>query len=100
MRTLRSINRFFPSSKACNHCLNVIDSLPLDLRRWDCPSCGTKNINRDINASKNIRDKGLRILFSSGTGKTVNGSSVRQRRGRKSRIVATADEVGSCSYNL
>ncbi|MGK7874845.1 MAG: zinc ribbon domain-containing protein [Xenococcaceae cyanobacterium] len=22
-----------------------------------CPSCGTKNIDRDINAAKNIRDR-------------------------------------------
>jgi putative transposase len=22
------IDRFFPSSKTCNHCLNVVDSLP------------------------------------------------------------------------
>ena len=35
------IDRFFPSSKTCNHCLNVVDSLPLDLRTWDCPSCQT-----------------------------------------------------------
>jgi putative transposase len=94
------IDRFFPSSKTCNHCLNVVDSLPLDLRSWDCPSCGTKSIDRDINAAKNCRDEGIRILFSSGTGETANGSSVRRHRGRKSTVVATADEVGSHSYNL
>jgi putative transposase len=94
------IDRFFPSSKTCNHCLNVVDSLPLDIRSWDCPSCKTKNLDRDINAAKNIRDEGLRILFSSGTGETANGGSVRRRRGRKSTVVAAADEVGSCSYNL
>ena len=106
------IDRFFPSSKTCNHCLNVVDSLALDIRSWDCPSCGTKNIDRDINAALNIRDEGLRISFSSGTGETANGGSVRPRRGRKSTVldavahggfpqdrsaslVATADEVGS-----
>ncbi|HHP7231670.1 MAG TPA: RNA-guided endonuclease InsQ/TnpB family protein [Xenococcaceae cyanobacterium] len=89
------IDRFFPSSKTCNHCLNVVDSLPLDIRTWDCPSCHTKGIDRDLNAAKNCRDEGLRILFSSGTGETANGGNVRQRRGRKSTVVAVADEVGS-----
>ncbi len=89
------IDRFFPSSKTCNHCLNVVDSLPLDIRTWDCPSCGTKSIDRDINAARNCRDEGLRILFSSGTGETANGGSVRPRRGRKSTVVATAGEFGS-----
>ncbi len=93
------IDRFFPSSKTCNHCLTVVDSLPLDLRTWDCPSCGTKNIDRDINAAKNIRDEGLRIL-SCGTRDTANGGSVRPRRGRKSTVVATANEVGSHARNL
>ncbi len=60
------IDRFFPSSKTCHHCLNVVDSLPLDIRVWTCDSCGTKH-DRDINASINIRDEGLRII-SSGTG--------------------------------
>ena len=91
------IDRFFPSSKTCNHCLNVVDSLPLDIRSWDCPSCGTQNIDRDVNAARNCRDEGLRILFSSGTGETAKGGSVRPRRGRKSTVVATADEFGSPS---
>jgi len=88
------IDRFFPSSKTCNHCLNVVDSLPLDIRTWDCPSCNTKDIDRDINAAKNCRDEGIRIL-SSGAGETANGGNVRQRRGRKSTVVAVADEFGS-----
>ena len=81
------IDRFFPSSKTCNHCLNVVDSLPLDIRTWDCSSCGTKGIDRDINAARNCRDEGLRILFSSGTGETAKGGSVRPRRGRKSTVL-------------
>lgn len=89
------IDRFFPSSKTCNHCLNVVKSLPLNIRTWDCPSCGTKDIDRDINAAKNCRDEGLRILFSSGTGETANGGNVRQCRGRKSTVIAVADKFGS-----
>jgi len=84
------VDRFFPSSKTCNHCLNVVDSLPLDIRQWECPSCKTKH-DRDINASKNIRDEGLRILalsvvegLASGTGVSAYCPDVRRdSRGRK-----------------
>ena len=105
------IDRFFPSSKTCNNCLNVVRGLPLDIRTWDCPSCHTKGIDRDINAAKNCRDEGIRIL-SSGTGETAKGGNVRRHRGRKSTVldavahggnpqdrsaslVAVADEFGS-----
>lgn len=73
------IDRFFPSSKTCNHCLNVVDNLSLDVRQWECPRCNTKH-DRDINASKNIRDEGLRIL-ASGTGVTAYCPDVRPSRG-------------------
>ncbi len=76
------IERFFPSSKTCHHCLNVVDSLPLDIRVWTCDSCGTKH-DRDINASINIRDEGMRII-SSGTGDKAYCPDVRRdSRGRK-----------------
>ncbi len=60
-KTYVEVDRFFPSSKTCHHCLHQVDSLPLEIRHWECPSCGTQH-NRDINAAKNIRDEGLRIL--------------------------------------
>ena len=73
------VDRFFPSSKTCNHCLNVVDSLPLDVRQWECPRCKTKH-DRDINASRNIRDEGLRIL-SLGTSESAYCPDVRPSRG-------------------
>jgi putative transposase len=48
------VDRFFPSSKTCNTCLNRVDSFSLDIRSWPCPKCG-ENHDRDINAAKNIR---------------------------------------------
>jgi putative transposase len=60
-RKLVKIDRFFPSSKRCNHCGFVMDKLPLNVRSWDCPSCGTKDIDRDINAGKNILAAGLAV---------------------------------------
>ncbi|PHV64145.1 IS200/IS605 family element RNA-guided endonuclease TnpB [Cyanobacterium aponinum] len=60
-KTYIEVDRFFPSSKTCNHCLHQVDSLTLDIRSWQCPKCGTIH-DRDVNAAKNIRDEGLRIL--------------------------------------
>ncbi|VEP16180.1 transposase [Hyella patelloides LEGE 07179] len=61
-RKLVKIDRFFPSSKRCNHCGFVMDKLPLDVRSWDCPSCKTTGIDRDVNASQNILAAGLAVI--------------------------------------
>ncbi len=80
----QEVDRFFPSSKTCNVCLNQVDSLPLEIRFWNCDNCGTKNIDRDVNAAKNIRDEGLRIIKTSGTGDKAYRQTVRlSNRGRK-----------------
>lgn len=61
-RQFVKIGRFYPSSKICNCCGHKrIEKLTLDIREWVCGSCKIRN-HRDINASKNIRDEGLRIL--------------------------------------
>lgn len=81
------VDRFFASSKTCNNCLYQVSDLTLDIRFWDCPSCGTKHIDRDINAARNIRDEGLRIM-ASGTGATAYCQTVRPKSsGRKKATV-------------
>ncbi|MFP4008991.1 MAG: zinc ribbon domain-containing protein, partial [Spirulinaceae cyanobacterium] len=88
------VNRFFPSSKTCNVCLNQVRSLPLDVRFWQCAKCETKH-DRDINAAKNIRDEGLRIL-SSGTGEIAYRPDVsRDSRGRKKSTRSAFCWIGS-----
>lgn len=72
------IDRFFPSSKTCSHCYHKVAELPLNVRAWDCPSCGTSH-DRDINASINIRDEGLRILSVGGID-TAHGGKVKPAR--------------------
>jgi len=52
------IGRFEPSSKTCNVCGNVYRELTLDQREWKCKKCGSEH-DRDINASKNIKDFAL-----------------------------------------
>ena len=54
-------DRFYPSSKTCNHCGYINKDLKLSDRTWICPECG-EEILRDQNAAKNLRDNALRIL--------------------------------------
>ena len=60
-RKLVFVDRFYPSSKTCNHCGYVNKNLKLSGRQWVCPDCG-EIIERDYNAALNIRDEGIRIL--------------------------------------
>jgi len=57
-RKLISIGKFFPSSKTCNKCKFINQDLTLKDREWVCPSCG-ENLDRDLNASRNILEQGL-----------------------------------------
>ncbi len=83
-KVYQEVDRFFPSSKTCNVCFKQVDSLPLEIRFWNCDNCGTKQIDRDVNAAKNIRDEGLRIIKTSGTGGKAYRQTVRRsNRGRK-----------------
>jgi putative transposase len=95
------VDRFFPSSKTCNVCLNQIGSLPLEVRHWTCPHCGTVH-DRDVNAAIELREERLRILtgrinpggnlhrtpFTCGTRGQAYCPDVRpNRRGRKKSTV-------------
>ena len=85
-KILLEINRWFPSSKTCSNCHYQIKELPLDVRSWTCPSCGTHH-DRDGNAAKNIRAEGVRMLSSSGTGEVnASGEKVRPKLGRPSKL--------------
>lgn len=55
------VDRFFPSSKLCHNCGYKNEALSLNDRKWICPVCG-KIHDRDINASINILQEGLRKL--------------------------------------
>ena len=54
------VDRFYPSSKMCNHCGYVKKDLKLSDRQWICPACG-EVIDRDYNAACSIKDEGIRI---------------------------------------
>jgi putative transposase len=87
------VSRWFPSSKVCSECGYQMGKMSLDIRSWVCPSCLTHH-DRDINAARNIRDEGLRIL-ASGIGATASGGNVRRKLGCKSSANADAVEAGS-----
>jgi len=65
-RELIKIDRWFPSSKRCGNCGHVVDKLPLNIREWKCPKCGTEH-DRDINAAKNILAAGLAVSVCGAT---------------------------------
>ena len=58
-KTIIKISKWFPSSQICSNCGSGTGKKPLHIRKFDCPECNTKNIDRDINASINIRNYGL-----------------------------------------
>ncbi|MBD2004687.1 MULTISPECIES: RNA-guided endonuclease InsQ/TnpB family protein [Cyanophyceae] len=59
-RSLFKIDRWFPSSKRCGHCGYIVEKLPLNIRSWECPECGTHH-DRDVNAANNILAAGLAV---------------------------------------
>jgi putative transposase len=82
---LVEIDRWFPSSKLCSNCFYQIDEMPLDVREWTCPHCGTHH-DRDINAATNIRAEGIRILKADGSAVSAVGGEVSPKMGRKSHL--------------
>ena len=53
------IDTFYPSSKRCNECGDIKKNLTLADREWVCKKGHT--LDRDINAARNILDKGLEL---------------------------------------
>ncbi|MBE9200769.1 transposase [Nodularia sp. LEGE 06071] len=98
---LVEIDRWFPSSKLCSNCFHQLSEMPLDVREWTCPHCGTHH-DRDGNAAINIRAEGIRVLALSistsldgtavemikaeGSAVSAVGGDVRPKLGRKSKL--------------
>lgn len=56
------VDRWYPSSQICHVCGHR-QPMPLNVRTYVCPDCGSI-CDRDYNAAINIRNEGIRILFS------------------------------------
>jgi hypothetical protein len=55
---IEQIDRWYPSSKTCSICLAELEEMPLRVREWQCPACGTVH-DRGVNAAQNIASVGL-----------------------------------------
>ena len=64
-KVYHQINRWYSSSKICNHCRYINKNLTLDMREFNCQGC-RELLDRDYNASCNIRDEGLREINTVG----------------------------------
>ncbi|MEH2057268.1 MAG: RNA-guided endonuclease TnpB family protein [Nostoc sp.] len=82
---LIEIDRWFPSSKLCSNCFYQVSEMPLDVREWTCPHCGTHH-DRDGNAAINIRAEGIRMIKAEGSAVSAVGGEVSPILGRKSRF--------------
>ncbi len=70
--------RFFASSKTCSApgCGHKVDNLPLSIRKWTCPRCGTVH-DRDVNAAKNLQEYAVSYTVSACGGE---GSGLTRKR--------------------
>lgn len=70
-KTVLKIDQWFPSSQICSYCGASTGKKPLNVRKFDCPECYTKDIDRDVNASINIKNYGLGQIDNRNTVGTI-----------------------------
>lgn len=59
-KQVSKISRWYPSSQICSDCGFSSGKKELSIREWICSNCGSHH-DRDINASINILNEGLRL---------------------------------------
>ena len=88
-------DKWFPSSKTCNHCGAKNTGLELNDREWVCPECGAV-IQRDYNAACNLKDYFVRIINTAGTaGIHACGDVTSTLRLRAERVTSVKQEAPS-----
>lgn len=60
-KKLIKINQWEATSKTCSVCGHRKKEMPLNIRKWTCPTCGTHH-DRDVNAAQNILRVGTSTL--------------------------------------
>lgn len=81
-KTVVKIDRWFPSSKTCSDCGHIVEKLPLRVREWECPECGTIH-DRDANAAANILAVG-QTVSAHGSGIRLNRDTSRESAPKRS----------------
>jgi putative transposase len=89
-RDLVVIDRWFPSSKVCSQCGAIAETMPLDVREWEC-GCGVLH-ERDLNAAKNILAAGLAVKAC--------GAGVRPQRRTPGGQSATKQEILGATHGI
>ena len=64
-KVLLKVNTYYPSSKLCSHCGTKNEINDLSIRSFECKRCMCMN-DRDINASINILEEGIKIAINKG----------------------------------
>ncbi|GAA4238604.1 hypothetical protein GCM10022254_55250 [Actinomadura meridiana] len=59
-RELIVIDRWFPSTRTCSQCGTITQTMPLDVREWECSGCDARH-DRDVNAARNVLAAGLAV---------------------------------------
>ena len=85
-RKFIQVDRYFPSSKTCNDCGYINQSLREGDREWNCPICNIHH-DRDYNASLNILKQGLSGLGIKSDGKQKCGEALRIVSGKTERVI-------------
>ena len=63
-KQLVKVDRYYPSSQLCSCCGYQNKALKdIKIRKWVCPKCNTKH-QRDVNASINILNEGIRLKYA------------------------------------
>jgi putative transposase len=65
-------DRFFASSKTCSNlvCDHMLEKLPLSVREWTCPCCGTVH-DRDVNVAINLANYAVSYTVSACGGESA-----------------------------
>lgn len=107
-KPLVKVGRYFPSTRTCHDCKHVGPVIGMGAAEWDCPACGTVH-DRDLNAARNIRDEGLRLMAevcpataSGRRGRRWAPSRLARRRLKEERAVSETDALaqqGICALD-
>ena len=95
-RDLVKIDQWFPSSKRCGNCGHVVERLPLNIREWDCPKCGSHH-DRDVNAARNILAVGHTVSVC---GATVRPEESKSRKAGAKKQKPKTHDLGFSRHNV